>query len=383
MKPISPTPFHAMEVLRRGLELERLGQTIYHLEVGQPRFKIPHQVLQDFQHSLHTQDVHAYTGAWGREEFKLGIATLYQNRFGVAVSPHHIGATTGSSGAFQMLFAWLACQGKTLALTNPGYPAYRNIAAASGLKTQEIICAHPNFSLDLDSLTRAYEQRPFDAFLLANPSNPTGRHLPYEDMMAILQWCITRNILLISDEIYGMLAYQHKPFTLAGLSDHVIVVDSFSKSFGLPGWRIGWLIASPKTLDELEPFAQNFHICAPVASQLMGEAAIRHDELFHGLLEHMVINRKIVRDQLTEIDVFELTPAEGAFYQYICLREPLKQMGSSSLCHHLLEETGVAITPGKDFDPHQGESFVRLSYAGHTQDVQDGLERLRIWLKNF
>jgi aspartate/methionine/tyrosine aminotransferase len=115
----------------------------------------------------------------------------------------------------------------------------------------------------------------------------------------------------------------------------------------------------------------------------MGEAAIRHDELFHGLLEHMVINRKIVRDQLAEIDFFELTPAEGAFYQYICLSEPLKQMGSSSFCHRLLEEIGVAITPGKDFDPYQGESFVRLSYAGHTQDVQDGLERLRIWLKNF
>ncbi len=379
-KPSIPEPFRAMNVLRRANELERLGRKICHLEVGQPRFPIPNILLNEIADRQQEFDLHGYSAAWGRPEFKQAIIDLYRRNFGISITQDHVAATTGSSAAFQMLFQWGACHGKKLALTNPGYPAYRNIARAVGLSTTQIELEEDAFSCGLGEVQEAYARQKFDMLLIANPSNPTGSFAHQEVMKQISDFCASRDIMLISDEIYGNLVHDGEPFSLADEGDHVVVVNSFSKSFGMPGWRIGWMIAAASLLDKLEPFAQNFHICPPTISQIAAELAVTYKEDFSGLTDHMTQNRHVMLEGLSRIPQISICPPSGAFYVYARLHNHPLAHDSAKFSHLILEESGVALTPGIDFDPMNGQRWFRMSYAGSFDDVSSGMELLAQWL---
>ena len=378
--PSIPKSFRAMDVLRNANLLEQMGKRICHLEVGQPRYPMPPILLQELASRQHDLDIHGYTSAWGRDEFKKAIGSLYQSEFGLEISHDKIAATTGSSAAFQMLFQWGACLGKCLALTNPGYPAYRNIAQAVGLSTTQITLQEDQFELRLKEVEEAFSQQPFDMLLVANPSNPTGGFTSYVEMKRISNFCASHGILLISDEIYGSLVHDGQAFTLAGDGDHVVVVNSFSKSFGMPGWRIGWLLAPSFMLASLEPFAQNFHICPPTISQIAGELAVAHRDQFAGLIGHMARNREIMLRGLRACPQIFLCPPSGAFYVYARLLDHPLANDSMALSKALLEQVGVALTPGIDFDPIRGQQWFRMSYAGNINDVEEGVSLLTNWI---
>ena len=379
-KPSIPEIFRAMNVLRRANELEQLGGNICHLEVGQPRFPIPGILLQQLAERQQELDIHGYSSAWGRPEFKQAIIDLYCHDFGTYITQQQVGATTGSSAAFQMLFQWGACHGKILALTNPGYPAYRNIARAVGLSTTQITLQEDHFACGLDEVQEAYARQKFDMLLIANPSNPTGSFANYDVMKKISDFCASHDIMLISDEIYGSLVHDGQAFTLADEGEHVVVVNSFSKSFGMPGWRIGWMIAAPSFLDELEPFAQNFHICPPTISQIAGELAVIHKRAFSGLSEHMATNRRVMLDGLSQISQIATCQPAGAFYIYARLHDHPLADDSAQFSYRLLEEVGVALTPGIDFDTINGQRWFRMSYAGSFNDVSQGTDLLAQWI---
>ncbi|HCJ61294.1 MAG: pyridoxal phosphate-dependent aminotransferase [SAR116 cluster bacterium] len=378
--PSIPESFRAMDVLRNANLLEQMGKRICHLEVGQPRYPMPPILLQELASRQHDLDIHGYTSAWGRDEFKKAIGSLYQSEFGLDISHDKIAATTGSSAAFQMLFQWGACLGKCLALTNPGYPAYRNIAQAVGLSTTPITLQEDQFELRLKEVEEAFSQQPFDMLLVANPSNPTGGFTSYVEMKRISNFCASHGILLISDEIYGSLVHDGQAFTLAGEGDHVVVVNSFSKSFGMPGWRIGWLLAPSFMLASLEPFAQNFHICPPTISQIAGELAVAHRDQFAGLIGHMARNREIMLRGLRACPQIFFCPPSGAFYVYARLLDHPLANDSMALSKALLEQVGVALTPGIDFDPIRGQQWFRMSYAGNINDVEEGVSLLTNWI---
>ena len=378
--PSIPESFRAMDVLRNANLLEQMGKRICHLEVGQPRYPMPPILLQELASRQHDLDIHGYTSAWGRDEFKKAIGSLYQSEFGLEISHDKIAATTGSSAAFQMLFQWGACLGKCLALTNPGYPAYRNIAQAVGLSTTQITLQEDQFELRLKEVEEAFSQQPFDMLLVANPSNPTGGFTSYVEMKRISNFCASHGILLISDEIYGSLVHDGQAFTLADDGDHVVVVNSFSKSFGMPGWRIGWVLAPSFMLASLEPFAQNFHICPPTISQIAGELAVAHRDQFAGLTGHMARNREIMLRGLRACPQIFLCPPSGAFYVYARLLDHPLANDSMALSKALLEQVGVALTPGIDFDPIRGQQWFRMSYAGNINDVEEGVSLLTNWI---
>ncbi|WP_145753113.1 pyridoxal phosphate-dependent aminotransferase [Nitrospirillum amazonense] len=376
------SPFMVMEVLRAANARQAAGGDVLHLEIGQPSTPAPKGVIAAAAHAL-AADRLAYTDALGLPALREGIARWYQDRHGVVISPHRVVVTTGSSGAFLLAFLAGFDPGDRVALAAPGYPAYRNILKTAGLVPVELPTGpetrfQPTPALLDDLLARG--GGPIRGLIVASPSNPTGTMLDPAAMAAVGDWCRRHGVWLISDEIYHGIEYGTVPAATALAVDGgegAITVNSFSKYFSMTGWRLGWAVVPERLVRSVECLAQNLYISPPTLSQHAAAAAFDCVEELEGHVARYHRNRDILLDLLPSAGFGKLAPADGAFFIYADISD--RTDDSQGFCTRLLNETGVALTPGVDFDPLRGHHTVRISFAGAEAEMVEAARRLRAW----
>jgi len=373
-------PFYVMDVWLAAAERQRTHGDLVNLSAGQPSVGAPEPVRAAAAAALHLNQL-GYTVALGIPELRAAIAADYQRQHGISVEPDAVVVTTGSSGGF--LLAFLACfdVGDRVAMASPGYPCYRNILSALGCEVVEIPCG-PETRFQPTAELLAELDPPVQGVIVASPANPTGTVIPPEELAAIASWCDESGARLISDEVYHGLVYEGAPQTSCAwqTSRNAVIVNSFSKYFAMAGWRLGWLVVPTELRRAVDCLTGNFTICPPVLSQIAAVSAFSADSIAEAEanLQHYSVNRTMLLDGLRRIGVDRLAPTDGAFYVYADVSDFTTD--SLTFCSKLLEETGVAIAPGIDFDPARGNSYVRLSFAGPTSDIEAALSRIGSWL---
>jgi aspartate/methionine/tyrosine aminotransferase len=368
-------PFIAMDVLRAANEREAAGADVIHLEVGQPGTQAPEAVREAARKALASEPI-GYTDALGIAPLRQAIAAHYGVQYGVAVDPGEVVVTTGSSAAFQLAFIAAFEAGDRVALAAPGYPAYRNILRALGIEPVLIeVGENTHYQPNLELLAEA---GPLDGLVIASPANPTGTMIGAADLARLAGWCRDRGIRLISDEIYHGITYEAPAATARAYGHEAVVVNSFSKYYSMTGWRLGWMLAPPDLARSVECLAQNFYISPPALSQLAAVPAFGCRAELDGHVARYRANRDLLIGTLSSAGLTRFAPAEGAFYLYVDISRLTRD--SVDFCRRLLTETGVAITPGLDFDPLHGGGWVRLSFASATEDVAEAARRLAEWL---
>ncbi len=368
-------PFIVMEVMRAANERQAKGEDVFHLEVGQPETGAPGPVITAAKAAL-SSDTLGYTEALGLPALRRRIAEHYKDRYGVDVDPSRVVVTTGSSAAFMLSFLAAFEPGDRVALANPSYPGYRNILLALGV-TPVTLPAGPDsrFQPSVELLRQA--GGPLDGLIVASPSNPAGTVLGASELGALSGYCADKGIRLISDEIYHGITYGRETATALSTSDDAVVVNSFSKYFSMTGWRLGWMVVPADLARAIECLAQNLFISPPTLSQHAAIAVFDCRDELDANVARYANNRELLLDRLPKAGFDRLAPADGAFYIYADVGEITDD--SEDLCRRMLAETGVATTPGIDFDEERGGRFIRFSYAGATGDMEEAAERLRAW----
>ena len=370
-------PFIVMDVLRAANDREAAGEEVLHLEVGQPGTPAPAPVRAAAAAALETAKI-GYTDALGLRSLRARIARSYAELYGVELDPARVVVTTGSSGGFLLSFLASFEPGDRVALAAPGYPAYRNILTSLGVEPVLLPCdLEHRFQPTAELLDRVAE--PLDGLILASPSNPTGTMLERSALCDLVDYCAARRLRLISDEIYHGIAYEAPAVSALELTDRAIVINSFSKYYSMTGWRLGWMVLPEDLLRPVECLAQNLFISPPTLSQIAAEAAFDCREELDGYVAAYARNRALLLGELPKAGFDRLAPADGAFYLYADVSRLTND--SEDFCRRMLAETGVAITPGIDFDPERGHRFVRFSFAGLEAEMAEAAERLAAWLK--
>ena len=368
-------PFLVMEVMRAAAERIAAGGDVLHMEVGQPDSPAP-EGARRAAHAAIEEGRLGYTVALGIAPLRSAIAQHYQARYGVAVEPERVVVTTGSSAGFVLSFLASFEPGDRVALAEPGYPCYRNILSALGIEAVGLPVGHKDRYQPGIAMLEALD-KPVDGLILASPSNPTGTMVSPEELAALVAHCRSNGIRLISDEIYHGITYGRAEATAAAFDDEAIVINSFSKYFSMTGWRIGWMIVPKALLRPVERLAQNLYISAPTLSQHAALAAFDCGEELDRHVATYAANRDLLLRELPRAGFDRLSQPDGAFYIYADVGHLTDD--SQDFCRRILAQTGVAITPGIDFDPVRGHSAVRFSYAGATADMAEAARRLIAW----
>ena len=297
----------------------------------------------------------------------------------VDVAPEQVIVTTGSSGGFILAFLGLFEAGDRVAIAIPGYPPYRHILKSLGCIPVEIeTTAATRWTITPEALMAAHRQAPLKGVLVASPANPTGTMMSEKALSALIATAEDAGIAFLSDEIYHGLDYAFAAQTAAALSDQALVINSFSKSFCMTGWRIGWLVAPHALVRPIERLAQNLAISVPTLSQIAAEAAFEGGAEMAAVKAGYVVNRRMLVERLPKCGLDTFLPADGAFYLYADVSRFTNN--SYDFAKRLLAEAGVAATPGVDFDPVNGHKFIRFCYAS-TPDIALAVERIETWLR--
>jgi len=369
--------FVVMDVMREANASEARGSDIIHMEVGQPGTPAPRLVREAAKRALYRSPL-GYTDALGLPELRERIAKYYRDLHKLDISPARIVVTTGSSAGFVLAFLTLLDPGAGLALPEPGYPCYRQIARVLGLKPIPVPARTEDcFVPTPDALRNAFNQRGAKAVLLASPANPTGTMLTPPQLAALIDVAKHSGCWFISDEIYHGLTYTKPAATALSYSEDAIVINSFSKYFSMTGWRIGWMVVPEGLVRVVERLAQNLYISPPALSQVGAIAAFDATEELEENKAVYAKNRAMLLEELPKIGLHEIAPADGAFYLYADIRHLTDD--SSGFVGKMLREIGVATTPGVDFDEEDGRHFVRFSYAGRFERVCEAVQRLKSW----
>ncbi len=372
-------PFHVMELLARARELEAEGRSIVHMEIGEPDFPTPEPICRAGIAALEKGELF-YTPALGLPELRQAIAGFYRARYGVEVSPSRIIVTTGSSGALMLACAVLINPGDEVLLADPGYPCNRHfVRVMEGVPRAVPVDATNDYQLAPEPLARHWGPRTVAA-LVASPSNPTGTLVSTERLSAMAEFAREKGGTLIVDEIYHGLVYEGDYTTALAFADDIFVINSFSKYFNMTGWRLGWMVAPQRYVRELDKLAQNIYLAAPTPAQYAALAAFQPDTL--AILQARVKEFKARRDYLVPalralgFDI-PVTP-QGAFYIYAgCGRLTRDSFG---FARDLLEQAGVAITPGIDFGANAPERHVRFAYTNSVERLKEGVARIARFL---
>jgi len=365
--------FIVMDVMRAANEREAQGEDVLHLEVGQPSTAAPRKVLEAARNALDCELL-GYTDAFGAPHLKEAISTHYKTTYGVNVDPARIAVTTGSSGGFVLAFLSAFDVGDRVALASPGYPAYRNILKAFGIEVVNIeVGPETNYQPTPDLLENITGD--LDGLIIASPSNPTGTMIDGPGLKALADYCLNHGIRLISDEIYHGITYGEPAHSMAEFAQDAFVVNSFSKYYSMTGWRLGWLIFPAQLARPIECLAQNLFISPPTLSQVAAVSAFDCADELKASVDRYKANRDILLEELPKAGFDKLSQAQGSFYIYADVAHLTNN--SLEFCKCILKETGVAITPGVDFDPARGHNFVRFSFAGSTEDMREAAKRLR------
>jgi aspartate/methionine/tyrosine aminotransferase len=372
-------PFIVMDVMAAAAEKEAAGDTVIHLEVGQPSTPAPKGALAAAHAALDSDRI-GYVAALGIPALRERIARHYRDAYGCDVSPDRIVVTTGSSGGFILAFLAMFEPGDRVAVTVPGYPPYRHILTALGCEPVLIETTNETrHALTGEALLAAHRKAPLKGVLVGSPANPTGTMMSREALAGLIAAAEDASIRFISDEIYHGLDYAFPAVTAAALSDRALVINSFSKYFCMTGWRVGWMVVPEILVRPIERLQQNLSISVPSLSQIAAEAAFdgaaEMEEIKHGYQE----NRRILIEGLPKAGLTRFLPADGAFYLYANVSDFTSD--SFEFAKQMLEQAHVAVTPGLDFDPIHGRSFIRLSYARSAEEMREAVDRIAHWLK--
>ncbi|HEU5006466.1 MAG TPA: pyridoxal phosphate-dependent aminotransferase [Jatrophihabitantaceae bacterium] len=369
-------PFRVMRVIDAVVARRAAGLPVYDLSAGQPSTPAPAAVRKAAHDALDVDKI-GYTNALGIPPLREAIAAHYERMYGVHVAPSSVAVTTGSSGGF--LYAFLAAfeAGDTVVMARPGYPAYRNMLTALGCRVVQLECGpgtrfQPTIA-QLDALPE-----PPAGLVVASPANPTGTMIAPEELAALSAWCERHGTRLISDEIYHGITFGERPDTAWRSGRQSIVVNSFSKYFCMTGWRIGWLLVPDELMDAVDRLAGNFTICPPSLSQFGAAAAFDAYEELDANVARYASNRALMLERLPQLGLDRLAPADGAFYVYADVSAWTDD--SLTWAARLLDDTGVAVAPGVDFDPVDGGRFIRMCFAGDRGNIDAALDRFGTWL---
>lgn len=373
--------FLVMDLLTRAKDLEESGRRIIHLEIGEPDFETPAAVVEAGCRALRAGATR-YTPALGLPELREAIARFYRDHYRVEVPSDRIVITPGASGALQLVMGVLVNPGSDVLVTDPGYPCNRNFVRLFEGRTHQVPVSSETHYLLTPELLRANWTRDTVAALIATPSNPTGTTIPQAMLADLVKEVADRQGALVVDEIYQGLVYEGSDSTALSLSDQVFVINSFSKFFGMTGWRLGWVVAPESYIRSLEKLAQNLFLCAPTVAQYAALAAFEPD-----VLDILESRRRAFRERRNYLvpalrklgfDI-PVTP-EGAFYVYAGCSRFTKD--SQVFCGRLLEEAGVAVTPGFDFGSRNAALHVRFAYTAGLETLREGISRLEQFLGN-
>lgn len=372
-------PFMVMDVMAAAARIEAAGGHVIHMEVGQPAAGAPRAATAAAHAALEAGRID-YTSALGIPSLRGRIARHYRDTYACDVSPERIVVTTGSSGGFVLAFLSMFEPGDRVAVTVPGYPPYRHILTALGCEPVLIETTNETrHALTGEALLAAHRKAPLKGVLVGSPANPTGTMMSREALAGLIAAAEDAGIRFISDEIYHGLDYAFSAVTAAALSGHALVINSFSKYFCMTGWRVGWMVVPEVLVRPIERLQQNLSISVPSLSQIAAEAAFdgaaEMEEIKHGYQE----NRRILIEGLPKAGLSKFLPADGAFYLYADVSDFTPD--SFEFAKQMLEQARVAATPGIDFDPIHGRSFVRFSYARSPEEMREAVDRIARWLK--
>jgi aspartate/methionine/tyrosine aminotransferase len=369
-------PFYVMDILARARELQATGRDIIHMEVGEPDFPTPQPVVEAGQRAL-AEGRTRYTPALGIPELREAISAWYGDRFGIEVSASRIVITPGSSMGLQMLISALVDSGDRVLLPDPGYPCNRNFVNLFDAVPVPLPIAMENGWVPVPRQIRENWDERTRALIIATPSNPTGSVLTLEQLGAISRTISGLDGALIVDEIYQGLSYDVEPVTALSLdADNLFIVNSFSKYFGMTGWRLGWLVVPDAWTPVMDRLAQNLYLSAPTIAQYAALAAMQPATV--AILEERRAafheRRDFLYPALEQLGFRLAGKPQGAFYLYA---DCSGLTGDSfAFCERMLEEAGVAITPGKDFGFNDPQRYVRFAYTTSVDRMQLAIERL-------
>lgn len=372
MKIAAIDPFHTIAISRRAFQMEAAGRSVIHMEFGQPSTGAPAAAIAAAHVRLDATD----NGYWESPGLKDRIARHYADVHGIAVGSEQIVLTCGASPAFVLALSCLFAPGARVALARPGYVAYRNTLKTLYLEPVEIPCGEAERYQLTAAAIAALEPAP-DGLIIASPANPTGTILGDAEMAAIAAVCHERGIRIVSDEIYHGLSYVGPVRSMLEFAPDALVVNSFSKYFSMPGWRLGWLLVPPHLIDAARARMGNLFLTPPSLAQHVGLAAFDCRDELDGHIDTYARNRDRLLAAIPALGLARIAPPDGAFYIYADIGHLTDD--SLAFCARLLEDTGVATAPGIDFDPILGHRFMRFSFAVATPLVEAAIARLIPW----
>jgi aspartate/methionine/tyrosine aminotransferase len=382
-------PFHAMEVLKHAGRLQAAGRDIVTLALGEPQFDIPDAVQHAAMEAMRRGQT-GYTAALGLDALRSALSSFYARHYGLEIDASRIIVTAGASGALLLACAALFGPGDDVLMPDPCYPCNRHFVAAFGARAALVpTSSHHRFAMTADQ-AREHWTPATRAALIASPSNPTGTSTPIEDLREIHALTRARGATLIVDEIYQGLSYEGLesatgfPPSALSLGDDIVSINSFSKFFGMTGWRLGWLVVPPPMVPTIEKLAQNLFICASTVSQRAALACFSEASMaiYLDRREQFRAHRDRLLPAFAQMGLEVPAAPDGAFYLYADISAHLghDMADSEAFCRRALEDAGVVLVPGRDFGPAHARQFVRASFAGSSESIDAAIERLAAWL---
>jgi aspartate/methionine/tyrosine aminotransferase len=381
-------PFEVMAILDRVAALRESGREVWSLCAGEPSGGAPTDVRALAQELHGSDDPLGYTGPLGTMDLRRAIAEHHRRWYDLDVDPRSVAITTGASGAFVLAFLAAFDAGDRVAVVRPGYPAYRNLLHALDLEPVDVaVGAEADFRLTTTALDATVAGHgPIAGLVLASPANPTGSMLRRDQLADVAAWCAAHDVRLVSDEIYHGITYPTDGANTAdrgtcawSLDRRSIAVSSFSKYWGMTGWRLGWALLPDDLIDAVDALAGNVALCPPTPAQRVALGAFTDRSYAEAdrAVEVLAAKRRFLFDARDRLGWGPVAPVDGAFYLWAGITEQLGEHASSvEWCRALLEEEGVALVPGTDMDPVDGGGFVRLSFAASMDTVQAAVDRI-------
>jgi len=372
-------PFHVMDILAQAKTLTEQGKDIYHLEIGEPDFATAEPIIEAGIDAL-KQHKTFYTPALGLPELRQAIAEYYARKFSLDINPQRIIITPGASGALQLAITCLLDAGDNVLLADPGYPCNQNIAQVLAAEAITIpVSAENHYQLDAKAIAQHWNSKT-RAAMVATPSNPTGTLLPKAQLTALLQFVERKQGRLIVDEIYQGLVYDSEDYTALEISDECFVINSFSKYFGMTGWRLGWMVVPEFYVEAIDRIAQNIFLAAPTVSQYAALSALKTETqvLLDARRDEFKQRRDFLLPALEQLGFDVAVKPQGAFYIYANCEKFTDD--SFSWVKRLLNEQGVALTPGIDFGSHQANKHCRFAYTQSLEKLEQALDKIEIFI---
>jgi len=370
--------FYVMSLLSKASNLEKKGKEIFHFELGEPQISTPQPIISEIK-SLLKLNLPGYTPSNGIEKLRLKVSNFYFNKYKIDLNPDQIFITNGSSGAFLLSFISAFDPGKKVGIFNPVYPAYRNILKSLSIEVVEI--SSSDACKDIINLKDVEKFRNLDGLIISNPNNPNGQVFANKELKYIYDFCEKNKIMLIVDEIYHGIEYQQRSKSILNFGSNAFVINSFSKYFCMPGWRLGWAVVPKKLQDNFLKLSQNLFISTGNISQYSALKAFDCIDYFDRIVNSYRVNRKLITKELKKIKKIKFNEPMGAFYFYLNIED--FKLNSIELSNKILNEIGVVVTPGNDFDKIYGSQFIRLAFSGKNKNVAQGIRKLTQWFENY